>query len=179
MSENTHDDTVEVQGNVGETMQVEEAEKKHEEQQEEREREEGEELQADDELKQRVIARQEEKGKGQLSVAEQEVWEEENITDSKLLASQRQRKRTKKNATSATSNQKEQQQPNLYNLSKQLEYHTRQLSRIGSIVDQLPRYLKNADTQSRMIKQINSSMNQLQKQIVRIQKSVQKKSKQK
>jgi hypothetical protein len=49
---------------------------------------------------------------------------------------------------------------------------------MGSIVEQLPKYLKNADTQSRIIKQINSSMNQLQRQIGKIQKSVQKKSKQ-
>jgi hypothetical protein len=66
-------------------------------------------------------------------------------------------------------------------LSKQLENQTKQLSRMGSIiVEQLPKYLKNADTQSRIIKQINSSMNQLQRQIGKIQKSVQKKkSKQK
>jgi hypothetical protein len=172
MSEDSHDDTVVVQGDVGETTHVEEAEKKQEGQQQNEEQIlEGEELQADQELKQRVIARQEEKGKGELSAAEE-------VTDSKLPSSQQQqRKRTKKDATSATSKQRE-QQPNLYNLSKQLENHTRQLSRIGSIVEQLPKYLKNADTQSKIIKQINSSMNLLQKQVGRIQKSVQKKSKQ-
>jgi hypothetical protein len=47
-------------------------------------------------------------------------------------------------------------------LSKQLENHMKQLSKIGSIVEQLPRYLKNADIQSKIIKKINSSMNQLQ-----------------
>ena len=159
-----------VQGDVGETVQAEEkAENKEEEQQ----RLEGNELESDDELKQRVIARQEEKGKGELSAATEE---DKEVADSELLAGKEQRKRTpKKDATSATSKQKE-QQPNLYNLSKQLESHTRQLSRIGSIVEQLPRYLKNANTQSKMIKQINSSINQLQKQVVKIQK---RKSKQK
>jgi hypothetical protein len=174
MSEDGHDDTVVVQGDVGETMEVEEeAEKKQEEQQQE-ERGQGKELQADDELRQRVIARQEEKGKGELSAAAEE---EENVSDSKLLASQ-QRKRTKKNAEKGSIS-KQKEQPNLYYLSKQLENHTKQLSRMGSIVEQLPKYLKNADTQSRIIKQINSSMNQLQRQIGQIQKSVQKKSKQK
>ncbi|MFL6404763.1 MAG: hypothetical protein ACJ71M_14950, partial [Nitrososphaeraceae archaeon] len=72
MSEDGYDDTVVVQGDVGETMQVEErkeAEKKQERQQQEEEKrgEEGKELQADDELKERVVARQEEKGKGELS----------------------------------------------------------------------------------------------------------------
>ena len=67
-----------------------------------------------------------------------------------------------------------------YNLSKQLESHAKQLSRIENIVGQIPKYLKNADTQSRIINQINSSMNQLQRRIGQIQKSVQKnKSKQK
>jgi hypothetical protein len=43
----------------------------------------------------------------------------------------------------------------------------------------LPKYLKNADAQSKIIKQINSSMNQLQRQIGQIQKNIQKKGKQK
>ncbi|MFL6452581.1 MAG: hypothetical protein ACJ71L_01085, partial [Nitrososphaeraceae archaeon] len=99
MSEDGYDDTVVVQGDVGETMQVEErkeAEKKQERQQQEEEKrgEEGKELQADDELKERVVARQEEKGKGDLSSASEE--KEEGDTDSKLLAGQ-QTKRTKKN----------------------------------------------------------------------------------
>src|SRR5919202_5819100 len=181
MSEESLPDTAVAQGDIGETMRLEEkeeGEKKHEEQQKE-EQERGEEFQPDDELKPRVIARQEEKGKGELSPpATEENEDKEEVADSELVATQHQqqeqRKRTRKNATSLR--QKE-QQPNLYHLSKQLENHTRQLSRIGTIVEQLPRYLKNVDAQSRMIKQINSSMNQLQKQVVRIQKSVQKKSK--
>ena len=171
MPEESLPDTAVVQGDVGETIPVEQKD----------EQVRGEELQLDDELKQRVIARQEEKVKGELSApATQENEDKEELTDSELVATQQQqqerRKRTRKNATSLTSKQKE-QQPNLYHLSKQLENHTRQLSRIGTIVEQLPRYLKNVDAQSRMIKQINSSINQLQKQIVRIQKSVQKKDK--
>ena len=51
---------------------------------------------------------------------------------------------------------KKEQQPNLYDLSRQLESHTKQLSTIASIVQQLPKFLKNANTQSRIIKQINS-----------------------
>jgi hypothetical protein len=129
-----------------------------------------------------ALARQEEKGKGELSAASAEGEE----TESKLLASQ-QSKITKKNAKKASiSRQKEQRQQQqqtqqtLHDLSKQLENHTKQLSRIGSIVEQLPKFLKNADTQSRIIKQINSSMNKLQRQIGQIQKSIQKKkSKQK
>jgi hypothetical protein len=174
MSEVNHDNAVMVQGDVGETMQTEEEGKEAEKRQEERQRGEGKDLQAEDELKQRVIARQEEKGKGELSAAAEQGRRED--TDSKLLASQQQRKRANKNAKKSS---KQKEEPNLYNLSKQLENHTKQLSRIESIVDQLPKYLKNANTQSKIIKQINSSMNQLQKQIGQIQKSLQKKNKQK
>jgi hypothetical protein len=179
MSEDGYDDAVVVQGDVGETMQAEErkeAEKKQEgQQQEEKRGEEGKELQADDELKQRVVARQEEKGKGELSLVSEEEGED---TDSKLLASQQQRKRIKKNGKKGPISKQKEQQPTVYDLSKQLENHAKQLSRMGNIIQQLPKYLKNADTQSRIIKQINSSMNQLQRQIGKIQKSVQKKSKQ-
>jgi hypothetical protein len=182
MSENGIDDTV-VHGNIGEeTMQVEE---EGENKQQGELQEEAKILQADDELKQRVEARQEEKGKGGIS-------DEEEVSDSGLLASEQNQQtpslskpqheevisqqRTKKSAKKSS---KQKEEPNLYDLSKQLENHTKQLSKIGGIVQQLPKYLKNADTQSRIIKQLNSSMNQLQRQIAQIQKSVQKKSKQK
>jgi hypothetical protein len=177
MSENGIDDTV-AQGNVGEeTMHIEEENKLQGGPQEEGE------IQADDELKQRVDARQEEKGKGGIS--------EEEVSNSGLLASPRNQQtsslskaqhgevisqqRTKRNAKKST----KQKEPNLYDLSKQLENHTKQLSQMGSIVEQLPRYLKNANTQSKIIKQINSSMNRLQRQIGQIQRSVHKKGKQK
>jgi hypothetical protein len=78
VSEDSLSETAIVQGDVGETMQVEEegaGGKKHEEQQkDEQEREE--EFQPDGELKQRVIAREEEKGKGELSAAATEENED-------------------------------------------------------------------------------------------------------
>jgi hypothetical protein len=64
-------------------------------------------------------------------------------------------------------------------LSKQLERHTKQLSNIESTVQQFPKYLKNTVIQSSILKkQLNTSINQLQKQAGQIQKSLQKKSKQ-
>jgi signal recognition particle GTPase len=68
-----------------------------------------------------------------------------------------------------------QKEPNLYDLSNQLQMHTKQLSKIDSIVQQLPKYLKNTDTQSRIIKELYTSTKQLQRQIGQIQKSMQKK----
>jgi hypothetical protein len=157
MSEDSHDNAVMVQGDVGETMRIEE-----EREEAEKEREE---LRTDEELKERVISRQEEKGKGELSAAE------EDVTDSELPTS---RQRIKKKAKAG-----KQKEPNLYNLSKQLERHTKQLSNIESTVQQFPKYLKNTVIQSSILKkQLNTSINQLQKQVGQIQKSLQKKSKQ-
>jgi isoleucyl-tRNA synthetase len=95
---------------------------------------------------------------------------EEDITDSELPTS---RQRIKKKAKAG-----KQKEPNLYNLSKQLERHTKQLSNIESTVQQFPKYLKNTVIQSSILKQLNTSINQLQKQVGQIQKSLQKKSKQ-
>src|SRR5919197_5618687 len=110
MSEDSHDNAVMVQGDIGETMRAEE-----EEEESERERaEQGEgkeELQTDEELKERVISRQEEEGKGEISAAAAE----EDIIDSELPAS---RQRINKKAKAV-----KQKEPNLYNLSKQLERH--------------------------------------------------------
>jgi isoleucyl-tRNA synthetase len=55
---------------------------------------------------------------------------EEDITDSELPTS---RQRIKKKAKAG-----KQKEPNLYNLSKQLERHTKQLSNIESTVQQFP-----------------------------------------
>ena len=162
MSEDSHDNAVMVQGDVGETMRIEEEQKEAEK---EREGEgEGKELQTDEELKERVISRQEEKGKGEISAAE------EDITDSELPTS---RQLIKKKAKAG-----KQKEPNIYNLSKQLERHTKQLSNIEGTVQQFPKYLKNTVIQSSILKQLNTSINQLQKQVGQIQKSLQKKSKQ-
>ncbi|MFL6472733.1 MAG: hypothetical protein ACJ71H_18005 [Nitrososphaeraceae archaeon] len=106
MSEDGHDNTVMVQGDIGETMQAKE-EKEAEKKQEEWQRGEGKDLQAEDELKQRVIARQEEKGKAELSAAAEQGGEEEHVTNSKILASQ-QRKRANKNAKKVQSKKKSQ-----------------------------------------------------------------------
>jgi hypothetical protein len=69
MSEDSHDNAVMVQGDVGETMRIEE-----EREEAEKEREE---LRTDEELKERVISRQEEKGKGELSAAEEDIIDSE------------------------------------------------------------------------------------------------------
>ena len=165
MSEDRPDNAVMVQGDVGETMRTEEEQKEAEKEREEQ-GEGKQELPTDEELKERVASRQEEKGKGEISAAA----DEEDIIDSELPTS---RQQTKKKSKAV-----KQKEPNLYNLSKQLERHTKQLSNIESTVQQFPKYLKNTVIQSSILKQLNTSINQLQKQVGQIQKSLQKKSKQ-
>ena len=134
MSEDSHDNAVMVQGDVGETMRIEEEQKEAEKEQKEQGK--GKEVQTDEELKERVISGQEEKGKGEKSAAE-------DITDSELPTS---RQRIKKKAKAG-----KQKEPNLYNLSKQLERYTKQLSNIESTVQQFPKYLKNTVIQSSIL----------------------------
>jgi hypothetical protein len=167
MSEDRPDNAVMAQGNVGETMRAEEEQKEAEKEREEQ-GEGKEERPTDEELKERVVSRQEEKGKGEISAAAAK----EDIINSKLPPASRQRTKKKSKAI-------KQKEPNLYNLSKQLEKHTKQLSNIESTVQQFSKYLKNTVIQSSILKQLNTSINQLQKQVSRIQRSSQKKSKQK
>jgi hypothetical protein len=167
MSEDSHDNAVMVQGDIGETMRAEEEEKESEKERIEQ-GEGNEEMQTDEELKERLISRQEEKGKGEISAA----TSKEDIIDSELPPASKQRMKKKSKVV-------KQKEPNLYNLSKQLERHTKQLSNIESTVQQFPKYLKNTVIQSNILKQLSTSINQLQKQVGQIQKSLEKKSKQK
>jgi hypothetical protein len=60
---------------------------------------------------------------------------------------------------------------NFAKVSRQLEKQTGQLAMLGAISQ---RHLKNADIQSRMLKEINTSVKQLQRQLAQIQKAVEK-----
>ena len=162
-----HDDDIVVQGNVGETMQAEE--EKEQANKKEQEEEKGESQQ--DELQQKVEAREEEKGKGEV---EEEKLTATNITRSELSPRQQGVKQTKKKAKS-TKQKEEDRQPTLVNLSNELKKYTKHLSNIEGIVQPLPKYLKNADKQSKMIKELYTSVKQLQRHMGQIQKNIQRK----
>ena len=100
-----------------------------------------------------------------------------DITDSELSARQQRQqgvKQTKKKAKS-TKQKEEDRQPTLVNLSNELKKYTKHLSNIEGIVQPLPKYLKNADKQSKMIKELYTSVKQLQRHMGQIQKNIQRK----
>jgi|GraSoiStandDraft_57_1057295.scaffolds.fasta_scaffold676579_1 hypothetical protein len=66
---------------------------------------------------------------------------------------------------------KSKEDKNFAKVSGQLEKQTGQLAMLGAIFQ---RHLKNADIQSRMLKEINTSVKQLQRQLAQIQKAVEK-----
>jgi hypothetical protein len=162
-----HDDDIVVQGNVGETMRAEK--EKEQANKKEQEEEKGESQQA--ELQQKIEAREEEKGKGEV---EEEKLTATNITGSELSPRQQGVKQKRKKAKSAKQKEEE-QQPTLVNLSNELKKYTRHLSNIEGIVQPLPKYLKNADKQSKMIKELYTSVKQLQRYMGQIQKNMQRK----
>ena len=163
-----HDDDIVVQGNVGETMRAEK--EKEQANKKEQEEEKGESQQ--DELQQKVEAREEEKGKGEV---EEEKLTATNITRSELSPRQQGVRQKRKKAKSTKQKEEEDRQPTLVNLSNELKKHTKHLSKIEGIVQPLPKYLKNADKQSKMIKELYTSVKQLQRHMGQIQKNIQRK----
>ena len=178
MSEHDHDNIV-VQGNVGETMQAEEEEEeqgKKEEQEEGAEEGRQGESQQPDELQQKVEAREGEEGK--IEGGGEEKLAAIDITGSELSArQQRQQGESKQRKKQSAKQKEEEQQPTLVNLSNELKKHTKHLSKIEAIVQPLPKYLKNADKQSKMIKELYTSIKQLQRYMGQIQKTMQVKKK--
>ena len=62
----------------------------------------------------------------------------------------------------------------LINLGKQLEKQTNYLAKLEQVLQPLRRLATSLDVQSKMIKGINASVKQLQRQIIQIQKTIQK-----
>lgn len=137
-----------------------------------RDMEESAEATLDNELQQRVEGKVQEKDEGAEGVAdtELEAGQEQLSSVAKVQQVPKQQEKVKKIKKKAKSEKR--LEPNLYELSNQLEKHTKQLSRIEAIVQPLPKHLKNADTQSKMVKELYTSIKQVQRQLGQIQKSI-------
>jgi hypothetical protein len=59
-------------------------------------------------------------------------------------------------------------------LSKQLEKQTNYLARLEEVLQPLRKLVKSLDVQSKVVKDINASIKQLQRQILEIQRTIQK-----
>jgi hypothetical protein len=62
----------------------------------------------------------------------------------------------------------------LINLGKQLAKQTNYLARLEQVLQQLRKLAKSSEVQSKLVKDINTSVKQMERQIIQVQKAIQK-----
>ena len=82
-------------------------------------------------------------------------------------------KRTKKKKKVSKSRRKEQEY-STDNIGKQLEKQTNYLAKLEQVLQPLQKLGKRFDVQSKLIKNMNASVKQMERQIIQIQKAIQK-----
>jgi hypothetical protein len=82
-------------------------------------------------------------------------------------------KRTRKKKKTPKSKRKEQEY-SITDIGKQIEKQTNYLARLEQILQPLRKLVKSSDVQSKLVKDINASVKQMERQIIQIQKAIQK-----
>ena len=82
-------------------------------------------------------------------------------------------KRTQKKKKAPKSKRKEQEY-SITDIGKQIEKQTNYLARLEQILQPLRKLAKSSDVQSKLVKDINASVKQMERQIIQIQKAIQK-----
>ena len=82
-------------------------------------------------------------------------------------------KRTQKKKKRPKSKRKEQEY-SITDIGKQIEKQTNYLARLEQILQPLRKLVKSSDVQSKLVKDINASVKQMERQIIQIQKAIQK-----
>ena len=82
-------------------------------------------------------------------------------------------KRTQKKKKTPKSKRKEQEY-SITDIGKQIEKQTNYLARLEQILQPLRKLAKSSDVQSKLVKDINASVKQMERQIIQIQKAIQK-----
>lgn len=82
-------------------------------------------------------------------------------------------KRTQKKKKTPKSKRKEQEY-SITDIGKQIEKQTNYLARLEQILQPLRKLVKSSDVQSKLVKDINASVKQMERQIIQIQKAIQK-----
>jgi hypothetical protein len=81
-------------------------------------------------------------------------------------------KRTQKKKISKS--RRREQEYNIDNIGKQLEKQTNYLAKLEQVLQPLQKLGKSFDVQSKLIKNMNASVKQMERQIIQIQKAIQK-----
>jgi hypothetical protein len=118
-----------------------------------------------EELQERVQAKEEYIGGGDIPTDLEEIVP----TGEKPRRSKKAEEKKRKKSTKP-----KEENRNFTNVSNQLEKQINQMAKIRAMSQPLLKHLKIVGSQSRMLKEINESVKQLQRQIAQIQKAVQR-----
>ena len=107
------------------------------------------------------------------SAAEEE--DEERETHVEMMpeheeAKEKQQSHRKKKAKS----RKKEQEYSLTNIGKQLEKQANYLARLEQVLQPLRKLAKSSEVQSKLVKDVNTSIKQMERQIVQVRKGIQK-----
>jgi signal recognition particle GTPase len=81
-------------------------------------------------------------------------------------------KRTRKKKK--TKSKRKEQEYSITDIGKQIEKQTNYLARLEQILQPLRKLVKSSDVQSKLVKDINASVKQMERQIIQIRKAIQK-----
>ncbi len=106
------------------------------------------------------------------SAAEEEDEEQETRVE-RMPEHEEEKERRPRRKKKAKSRKKEQEY-SLTNIGKQLEKQTNYLARLEEVLQPLRNLAKSSEVQSKLVKDINTSVKQMERQIVQVRKGIQK-----
>ncbi len=121
-------------------------------------------------------AKVEQEAMGEEAIRSKEEEEQETVAKEKVLEQEEEEQ------VKVTQTQKKKMAPksrikvekSITGISKQLEKQTNYLARLEQVLQPLRKLGKTFDVQSKIVKEINTSVKQLERQIIQIQKAIQK-----
>ena len=122
-------------------------------------------------------AKVEQEAMGEEAIRSKEEEEEQETVAKEKVSEQEEEEKVK-----VTKTQKKKMAPksrikvekSITGISKQLEKQTNYLARLEQVLQPLRKLGKTFDVQSKIVKEINTSVKQLERQIIQIQKAIQK-----
>ena len=106
------------------------------------------------------------------SAAEEE--DEERETHVERMAEHEEEKERRPRRKKKAKSRKKEQEYSLTKIGKQLEKQTNYLARLEEVLQPLRNLAKSSEVQSKLVKDINTSVKQMERQIVQVRKGIQK-----
>ena len=107
------------------------------------------------------------------SVAEVEDEERETHVES-MPEHEEEKEKPRPHRKKKAKSRKKEQEYSLTNIGKQLEKQTNYLARLEEVLQPLRKLAKSSEVQSKLVKDINTSVKQMERQIVQVRKGIQK-----